>query len=105
MKATAEFVRRMYKIKRAEGDIIPKIEGEKSTEWIAIDLGNIALHIFEKQTREKYDIEMLWSVGADYDTQNNQVGDDPFADLFEKHSEVLGRYQETSESTEAEKSN
>lgn len=37
--AIAQFVRRVYKKKRNSTDIIPKIEGENSKEWIAMDLG------------------------------------------------------------------
>lgn len=39
MLAIAQFVRRLYKKKRNSSDIIPKIEGENSKEWIAMDLG------------------------------------------------------------------
>lgn len=38
-KAMAQFVRKMFKIKRHAGDILPKIEGENSKEWMALDLG------------------------------------------------------------------
>lgn len=38
-KAMAQFVRKMFKIKRHTGDILPRIEGENSTEWMALDLG------------------------------------------------------------------
>lgn len=40
MQAMAQFVRRVYKQKRNEYDFIPRIEGEKSKDWIALDLGN-----------------------------------------------------------------
>lgn len=40
MLALAQFVRRVYKKKRYSSDIIPRIEGENSKEWIAMDLGN-----------------------------------------------------------------
>jgi len=39
MLTTAEFVRRMFKIKRNRGDILPRIEGDKSRDWMAMDLG------------------------------------------------------------------
>ncbi|XP_076291872.1 ribosomal silencing factor RsfS-like protein, 312 isoform X2 [Lasioglossum baleicum] len=39
MIALATFVRKVYKLKRYETDAIPKIEGEKSKDWIALDLG------------------------------------------------------------------
>lgn len=40
MSALATFIRKVYKLKKHETDKIPKIEGEQSKEWIAIDLGN-----------------------------------------------------------------
>lgn len=89
MEAMAEFVRKMYKIKRASGDIIPKIEGKNSGEWIAMDLGNIALHIFSSKTREKYDLEQLWALGPEYDEETNKK-EDSILELFNKHSLVLG---------------
>lgn len=38
--ALAQFVRKLFKIKRQRGDILPKIEGEKSKTWMALDLGD-----------------------------------------------------------------
>lgn len=67
MLGMAYFVRKMYKLKRHTGDIIPKIEGEKCRDWIAMDMGNIALHIFSKSAREHYDLESLWCLGEEYE--------------------------------------
>lgn len=39
MNALATFVRKVYKLKRYPSDLIPKIEGQKSHDWIALDLG------------------------------------------------------------------
>lgn len=39
MKALATFVRKVYKLKKYQIDLIPKIEGENSKDWIALDLG------------------------------------------------------------------
>lgn len=39
MIALAEFVRKMYKLKRNNDDILPKIEGRTSKDWMALDLG------------------------------------------------------------------
>lgn len=44
-KAMAEFVRKMYKLKKHTGDVIPKIEGEHSKDWIALDLGKNTLFV------------------------------------------------------------
>lgn len=92
MKAMAEFVKKMYKVKmNQKTDLVPKIEGKNSDEWMAMDLGNIALHIFSAKSRKQYDLEMLWSVGADYDTESNKPHD-PIYDLFDQHSRPLSGF-------------
>ncbi|KAH8365845.1 hypothetical protein KR093_005829 [Drosophila rubida] len=81
MLATAGFVRRMFKIKRSKGDLLPRIEGEKSHDWMAMDLGNIALHIFSPKAREEYDLESLWAIGSQYDTAS-QTPQQPLGNIF-----------------------
>ncbi|XP_063229817.1 uncharacterized protein LOC134534972 [Bacillus rossius redtenbacheri] len=88
-RALAEFVRKVYKRKQRPGDPVPRIEGENATEWIALDLGNIALHIMSKSARELYDIEMLWSVGPEFDDQCNKT-DDAVVSVFQHHAIYLG---------------
>ncbi len=39
--ALAQLVRKLFKIKRHSDDVLPKIEGEQSKTWMAIDLGSI----------------------------------------------------------------
>ncbi|XP_031636663.1 uncharacterized protein LOC116349366 [Contarinia nasturtii] len=86
MKALAEFVRKIYKVKcDRKRAFVPRIEGKNSDEWMAIDLGNIALHIFSAKVRKQYDLEMLWSVGAEYDNETNKP-DDPIFEIFDQHS-------------------
>uniref|UniRef100_A0A034W626 Mitochondrial assembly of ribosomal large subunit protein 1 n=1 Tax=Bactrocera dorsalis TaxID=27457 RepID=A0A034W626_BACDO len=89
MLAIAEFVRRIYKVKRTKGEILPKIEGENSRQWMALDLGNIALHVFSPDAREQYDLESLWAIGIEYDKETHKP-QDPLVELFEKHSITLG---------------
>lgn len=36
------------------------VEGSDNAEWVLIDYVNIVVHVFQKQTREFYDIEGLW---------------------------------------------
>ena len=36
------------------------IEGENNAEWILMDYVNVAVHVFQKQIRDYYDIESLW---------------------------------------------
>ncbi|PSN37790.1 hypothetical protein C0J52_13364 [Blattella germanica] len=92
MSALAQFVRKVYKRKKKPSDIIPRIEGEHSKDWMALDLGNIALHIFSRSARPVYDLESLWSLGSQYDATFNKP-EDPFIALLQKHSICLGDLQ------------
>ncbi|MCF6214426.1 MAG: ribosome silencing factor [Flavobacteriaceae bacterium] len=35
-------------------------EGKNVAKWILMDYVNVVIHVFQKQTREFYDIESLW---------------------------------------------
>ncbi len=37
------------------------IEGRKTASWILLDFGNVVVHVFEKGTREYYDLDRLWA--------------------------------------------
>ncbi|CAK9814589.1 Mitochondrial assembly of ribosomal large subunit protein 1 [Anthophora plagiata] len=76
MIALATFIRKVYKLKKYKSDLLPKIEGKNSKNWIALDLGNIALHIFSPSARLLYDLETLWSVGFEYDDKSKSTTDD-----------------------------
>jgi len=36
------------------------VEGLDNCEWVLMDYVNVVVHVFQKQTREFYDIESLW---------------------------------------------
>ena len=36
------------------------IEGNDNAEWVLIDYVNVVVHVFQKQTRDYYNIEELW---------------------------------------------
>lgn len=88
MKAIIEFVLKMYKLKRSKKDQMPRVEGKTSTEWIAMDLGNIAFHVFSQEAREKYDLETLWSAGWQFDDEFNKPAD-PLLEMFQRSSQFL----------------
>lgn len=85
MLGMAEFVRKVFKYKKKGKDIIPMLEGKGSRDWIALDLGNIALHIFSKTKREYYDLESLWSIGSSLDIICNEP-DDPIIQILKQHA-------------------
>lgn len=37
------------------------IEGKENSEWVLMDYVHTAVHIFQKETREFYDLEELWN--------------------------------------------
>lgn len=43
MQSLANFVRKVYKLKKDKTDFLPKIEGEDSKDWLALDLGNFLI--------------------------------------------------------------
>lgn len=89
MRALAEFVVKMYKMKKSPRDRFIKTEGINSQDWIALDMGNIALHIFSKQARDRFDLESLWSVGPAYDKESLRKTADDIVELYERHTEYL----------------
>ena len=40
------------------------VEGGKAGEWVVVDCGDILVHLFVPELREKYALEELWHEGA-----------------------------------------
>lgn len=50
------------RLMREEHDEKPiRIEGRENSLWIIVDYGDIMVHIFDKETRDFYALEKLWS--------------------------------------------
>jgi ribosome-associated protein len=37
------------------------VEGMNDAEWVLIDYGQVLVHIFDRDTRERYALEQLWA--------------------------------------------
>ncbi len=42
-------------------------EGYRNSNWLLLDFGSLIVHIFQKETREFYNLERLWSDAQELD--------------------------------------
>lgn len=59
VRAIAEEVERLVE---QTLDLKPtRVEGWDAAEWIALDYGDVIVHVFDEAARDYYDLEHLWS--------------------------------------------
>ncbi len=45
------------------GAEVKQVEGYETANWILLDLGDVIVHIFDKENRLFYDLERIWRDG------------------------------------------
>ncbi|XP_060846729.1 mitochondrial assembly of ribosomal large subunit protein 1-like isoform X1 [Rhopalosiphum padi] len=85
LKSIADFVHKLFKKKRRPSDSIPRLVNKKPIDWIALDIGNIAVHLLTKDARKNFDLETIWSVGEKFDSHLNRPVDS-LVSLLNEHS-------------------
>ena len=53
-----------------EGVNPTRTEGYSSADWIVLDYSDIIVHIFNKESRDYYQLERLWADGEEMDISN-----------------------------------
>ncbi|KAH9498126.1 hypothetical protein Btru_008323 [Bulinus truncatus] len=66
----------IHKRKKSAFDPSLNVEGRGKSDWSAMDLGNIVLHVFYGEAREYYDIESLWTLGPEHDPKCKEQNTD-----------------------------
>lgn len=55
-----------------EGLFAKSIDGKQNSGWVLMDFGDIVVNIFNKETREKYNIERVWGDCTFIDFENGE---------------------------------
>ena len=63
VRAIAEEIERLVQIL---GRKPLREEGWSDGRWVALDYGDVIVHVFEEEAREYYDLEHLWSAAPVY---------------------------------------
>ena len=59
VRSIAEEIERMVDLALAMKPL--RVEGWAAGEWIALDYGDVIVHVFDEAARDYYDLEHLWS--------------------------------------------
>ncbi len=49
------------------------VEGQQRADWIAIDAGDVIIHLFRPEVRAFYNIEKMWGAFHPYEVVSDQL--------------------------------
>lgn len=90
-----EILNKIYKIKKNKKDAFLNLDDD-SKDWRLVDMKNIILHVFLKETRELYDIETLWTVGEDFDDKIQRPETSKLSDIMSKYQHFVEQQSKSS---------
>jgi ribosome-associated protein len=64
------------RLKKEEGRLPGRVEGEVEARWVLIDYVDCVLHVFVPEMRERYRLEMLWGEAERLDLELGTDGDE-----------------------------
>ncbi len=69
VRSIAEEVER--RVETALGIKPTHVEGWAAGQWIALDYGDVIVHVFDEESREYYDLEHLWNTAPAYRSERS----------------------------------
>jgi ribosome-associated protein len=71
VKAIAEFIEQEFS---QRGMKLLGAEGMDYGHWVLLDYGDVIVHVFEKETREYYELEKLWMDAKTLEIDEDKTG-------------------------------
>ena len=49
------------------------VEGKDRSDWVALDAGDVIVHLFRPEVREFYNIEKMWGNASSFEVVTDQL--------------------------------